>query len=75
MKGVHWLLCDTGQIGEYIPFNYPALLASYKHFLAMDSPIVPEELRLLRPAALERLNIGRFVGLRCKLICINVFLL
>jgi len=49
-----------GQIGEYIPFNYPALLASYKHFLAMDSPIVPEELRLLRPAALERLNIGRF---------------
>ena len=48
-----------GDIREYVPFNYPALLASYKHFITVESPC-SEEFRSLRPIALEKLKIGRF---------------
>jgi hypothetical protein len=41
----------SGQIAEYVPFNYPALLASYKHYLTLDAPC-SEELVSFRPIAL-----------------------
>ena len=43
----------SGQIAEYVPFNYPALIASYKHFLAMEAPCT-EDMVSFRPIALGR---------------------
>ena len=43
----------AGQMAEYVPFNYPALLASYKHFLTVDAPC-SEEFVSFRPIALGK---------------------
>jgi hypothetical protein len=45
----------TGQIVEYVPFNYPALLASYKHYLTAEAPCSPEMVSC-RPIALGKKN-------------------
>ena len=47
-------------IGDYVPFNYPALLAVYANLLATDTPRDDETGRPVRPPALEKLKIGKF---------------
>lgn len=43
----------SGQIAEYVPFNYPALLASYKHYLTEEAPCLLPNVNA-RPIALGK---------------------